>query len=336
MLKKVHRLVWAGTVALVVAFIVLNILAYNHAGAMMHFTKGGSRTRKPEALAFWEKAGVLLVGVNIPRPEGTAVPSDVGLPFENLSIPSRNGVRLAAWYVPNGKENALVILFHGYVAEKSAMLTEAQAFHRLGHPALLVDLRGSGDSSESYTTIGYHEAEDVTRVVQYAGDNLPHSKLVLFGQSMGAVAILRAVSQYGVAPDAIIVEAVFDTMLNTVKNRFKAMGVPSFPSAHLLLFWGGRRVGFDGFSHNPVEYARDVSCPVLFMHGVDDPRAQLEEGRRVFEAVPGQKQFREFPEAGHEAYCAKFPQAWEQMVREFLAEVANGSEPTAPLRRSEE
>ena len=321
MLKKVHRLVWAGTVALMVGFIALNILAYSHAGSMMHFAGGGSRTKKPEALALWEKAGVLLAGVNIPRPEGAAVPSDVGLPFENLSIPCRNGVRLAAWYVPNGKENALVILFHGYVAEKSAMLTEAKAFHRLGHPALLVDFRGSGDSSESYTTIGYHEAEDVTRVVQYAADNLPHSKLILYGQSMGAVAILRAVSQYGVAPDAIIMEAVFDTMLTTVRNRFRAMRVPSFPSAELLVFWGGRQWRFNGFEHNPVDRALSVNCPALFMHGRHDPRATLAEGRRVFDAVPGPKEWVQFDGIGHQSYMAMEPSGWRAAVKEAIGKV---------------
>jgi hypothetical protein len=53
---------------------------------------------------------------------------------------------------------------------------------------------------------------------------------------MGAAAVLRAVARCGVQPDAIIVESVFDNMLNTVRHRFEAMGVPSFPGAQLLVF----------------------------------------------------------------------------------------------------
>ena len=91
----------------------------------------------------------------------------------------------------------------------------------------LVDFRGSGESSESYTTIGFREANDVSAVMHYVQTAVAHSSVILFGQSMGAVAILRAVHEDGITPDAVIVEAVFDTMLNTVRHRFAAMGLPS-------------------------------------------------------------------------------------------------------------
>lgn len=92
--------------------------------------------------------------------------------------------------------------------------------------------------------------------------------------------------------------------VNTVRHRFRAMRVPSFPSAQLLVFWGGQQSGFNGFSHNPVDYATSVDCPALFMHGRDDPRATLDEGRRVFNAVPGPKQFKIFDRTGHESYIS--------------------------------
>jgi hypothetical protein len=84
---------------------------------------------------------------------------------------------------------------------------------------------------------------------------------------MGAAAILRAVHAHAIQPDGVILEAVFDTLLNTVRHRFRAMQVPAFPSAELLVFWGGRQWGFDGFEHNPSGYAASVHCPTLLMHG---------------------------------------------------------------------
>jgi len=126
------------------------------------------------------------------------------------------------------------------------------------------------------------EAEDVAAAVRHAQEHLSYSKLILYGQSMGAAAVLRAVHNCGARPDAIIVEAVFDKMLNTVGHRFGAMGLPAFPGAQLLVFWGGIQAGFNGFAHNPVDYAAGVRCPILFLHGDDDPRARLEEARRVW------------------------------------------------------
>ena len=301
-------------------FLGLNAIARNQTRAMMYFSEGGIQTGRPEALSIVEKIKTVLVGVRIPRPYGTGTPIDLGLACRSEVIAEDNGVTLGAWFCPNKSNGPLVLLFHGYAGDKSDVLKDAKEFYDLGWSVLLVDFRGSGESSESYSTIGFYEAEDVLAAVHFAGNKLPHSKVVLFGHSMGAVAILRAVDRYHISPNAIIVEAVFDSMLNTVRNRFSSMGIPSFPGAQLLLFWGGQQFGFDGFTNNPVDYAKAVTSPILFLHGAKDQRARLEQGRRVFDAVPGAKQFVEFPDAEHESYVERFPEKWKQAVGEFLSD----------------
>lgn len=81
--------------------------------------------------------------------------------------------------------------------------------------------------------------DDVAGSMAYVRAISPHQPLILYGQSMGGAAIMRAIDVNDIQPDAIIIEAVFDKMLSTVQNRFSAMGLPSFPGAHLLVFWGG-------------------------------------------------------------------------------------------------
>jgi len=304
---------------LLAAFIGLNILAYNNARSMMRFVPEGARTSKPEALSVIQKARILFTGVTVPRPQSAATPSDVGMEYESFTIASTDGTRLGAWYCENPQRSPLVILFHGYASGKAGMLREAAAFRALGCSVMLVDFRGSGESSETYTTMGMREADDVAAAVNYARANIPYQRIILFGQSMGAAAVLGAIHSHGIKPDAVIVEAVFDTMLNTVRNRFRAMGVPSFPNAELLVFWGGRQMGFNGFANNPVDYARSVGCPILFLHGSDDPRARIAEARRVFEAVPGEKQFKEFGRTGHGGYLFRDSHGWRAAVEEFLA-----------------
>jgi uncharacterized protein len=322
MRKKLQRWLFGLLAVGLVGFALLNVLAWNHARAMMRFTGGGSRTVKPEALTLWQKAKVLAVGVNLPRPAGVQPPAALAPDCRSLAIPGPDGITLGAWSVNRGAGAPLVILFHGYSAEKSSLLAEGRALLELGASVLLVDFRGSGDSSEAYTTLGIREADDVAAAVRYAQGALPHSRLILYGQSMGAAAILRAVARNGIKPDGVILEAVFDRMLNTVRHRFEAMGVPSFPSAELLVFWGGRQTGADVFAHNPADYARSLACPALVMHGSGDPRARLEEGRRVFDAAPGPKTFREFPNVGHESYLACYPAEWRQTVAAFLRATA--------------
>jgi hypothetical protein len=121
--------------------------------------------------------------------------------------------------------------------------------------------------------------------------------------------------------------AMFQKMLNTVRHRFEAMGIPSFPGAQLLVFWGGVQAGFDGFAHNPVQYAAAVRCPILFLHGAADPRARLEEARRVFAAVSAPKRFKEFPALGHESAVTRFPAEWKETVSQFLKDGSNRTLP---------
>jgi len=319
MRKKAKRMGIGLVAALVMGFVLLNGLAYAHARAMLRYAPQGVRTEKPEALTFWRKLRVLLVGVTLPRPEDERTPASLSPDAQTVSIPAPGNITLSAWICNQGKDAPLVILFHGYSAEKSCLLAEAKAFLYLGASVLLVDFRGSGGSSESYTTLGVHEAEDVAAAVRYAKEKLPHSRLVLFGQSMGSAAILRAIQKENIAPDGVILQAVFDSMLQTIRNRFVSMGLPSFPSAELLVFWGGQQQGFNGFAHNPADYATALNCPALFMHGTDDPRATLAEGHRVFDTAPEPKTFIEFTATGHESYVSIHPEKWKATVRIFLS-----------------
>jgi dipeptidyl aminopeptidase/acylaminoacyl peptidase len=325
MKRKINRCLMIILATLVAGVTMLNVLAYNHARDMMQFTLNATPTGRPEELPFWTTVQTLLRGVKIPRPSHERSPWILAPGCRALSINGPDNITLATWYCDQGKGTPLVTLFHGYAADKTSLMREAKILIDLDLSVLLVDFRGSGGSSESYTTAGVREGDDVATVVRYTKENLSqaHTSTILFGHSMGAVAILRAVHEHSVAPDAVILEAVFDTMLNTVRNRFAALGVPSFPSAELLVFWGGWQADFCGFSHNPVDYARSVHSPALFMHGVSDSRATLAQSLRVFEAVAGPKEFIEFEAIGHEALASKYPQEWQAAVAEFISKAHN-------------
>jgi alpha-beta hydrolase superfamily lysophospholipase len=139
---------------------------------------------------------------------------------------------------------------------------------------------------------------------------------------MGGAAVLRAVADEDVRPAAVILESPFDRLLSTVKNRFSAMGLPSVPGAELLVFWGGVQHGYSGFAHNPVDYARRVTCPVLLLHGAADPRVTPRQARAVFDNLAGPKQFVTFENGGHEATLASDAKQWKTRVGEFLQQRA--------------
>jgi pimeloyl-ACP methyl ester carboxylesterase len=306
------------------AFILLNLLAYRHAWSMTHFVSSNRRTRRTvnlrervEPLSLVERLQLAVKGVALERPAVEARPVEFDLPYEVRKYPGEAG-RLAAWHIPHKLSAGLVVLFHGYLSCKAKLLPEARAFHDLGYRCFLVDFRGSGDSDGDCTSLGYYEADDVVRTVAYVRAHWPKEQLILFGHSMGAAAVLRALSREAQAPDAVLLESPFDRLLSTIEARFTTTGLPSFPAAPLMVFWGGLQHGYNGFDHNPVEYARRVVCPVLLMHGDRDLRVSRQQMQSIYQSLGGEKHLHIFEGLGHQSFVESRPDEWKERVSRFL------------------
>ncbi len=299
--------------------VVLNGAAYFQARSMTHFSVTANGIDSLEKLSWSQKLLTMFSGVNLPRPVLHATPWDYGLEFTSLSIVVDSQITLDGWVIPSPISSGTVILFHGYGASMSDLLPEAKAFRGMGYSCWLVNFRGSAGSSGNTTSIGYYESDDVAATVRAYHDTLP---LILYGQSMGAAAIVRAVAAKGVRPNAIVLEGIFDRLLTTVQNRFKMIGVPAFPLAQLLVFWGGIDQGFNAFALNPEEYARQVRCPVLMLHGALDRRATLEDANHVYTHLAGPKEMIVFDETGHEPCLKGAPAMWKDSVSAFLEKYA--------------
>ncbi len=88
--------------------------------------------------------------------------------------------------------------------------------------------------------------------------------------------------------------------------------------AGLLVFWGGVQNGFNGFTHNPRQWASSIHSPVLLMYGEKDDRVTRKEIDEIYHRLPAKKMLRTYPEAGHENYLLKYRREWTRDVQEFL------------------
>lgn len=236
--------------------------------------------------------------------------------FIKINVSSE--IILEGWLIPQQNSKGHILMFHGYGTAKSSLLPEANAFHEMGYDIFMIDFRGSGGSSLSETSIGYYEADDVAASAQFVEQNFGWDNLIFYGQSMGSVAILKAVNDGKIHPGKIIIESVYDKTISAVNNRFHSMNVPSFPSAYVLIFWGSIIEKFNGFSHNPLDYAKSIDCPIMLMHGDRDPRATLDQARNVYEQLQSEKRMIVFEDAGHESLYTSSPQKWNAEILGFL------------------
>lgn len=215
----------------------MNIVAIFHSYKFTHFADDSiEKTQKPEQLSLVGKLNALFFGVNNPRPTNKTKPPGY---YETIELQSNK--KIECWYLNKDNSvktetvNGTIIICHGYGGEKSSMLDKAKILDSLNYNTFLIDFMGSGGSEGNTTTIGFKEAEQVKTAYDYL-----HSKNVkdiyLFGTSLGAVAIMKAIKDYDLKPKGIIIECPFGTMYQTVEARFNNMNVPTFPMAGLLVF----------------------------------------------------------------------------------------------------
>lgn len=299
--------------AIALIFLIMNMIAFFHAYKFTHFSDDNSeKTKSPNKLSVLEKTKTLFFGVNNPKPKNTKFPTQS---FQTITLKSNKEIE--CWFIETPKAKGTIILFHGYGSEKSSMIKKSDEFLKLGYNAMLVDFMGSGNSEGNQTTIGFKEADQVKTCFDFISKK-GEKNTYLFGTSMGAVAIMKSISDQKINPKGIIIECPFGSMYQTVCARFNRMNAPTFPMAGLLLFWGGLQNGFWGFSHNPTEYANNISCPVLLLYGEKDKSVSREEIDEIYLNLKGKKYLSTYKGTGHENYLIKNKKKWITDISNFL------------------
>lgn len=304
------RLFWT----LTIIFVLINIVAIFHSYKFTHFVNVKTeKTKDPKKLTAREKISTLIFGVNNPRPTNDKIPTNN---FETIILNSNK--KIECWNIKTPNPIGTIILFHGFSGKKSSMLDKAGVFRALGYNTFLVDFMGSGGSEGKQTTIGFFEADQVKTCFDYLtikGEN----NIIMFGTSMGAVAIMKAVCDFNINPKAIIIECPFGSMHETVCARFKTMNAPTFPMAGLLVFWGGVQNGFWAFGHNPTAYAKKINCPTLLLYGQRDEKVSKTEIEEIYSNLAGPKELKMYKNAGHENYLTKYKDEWTKDVSQFIS-----------------
>lgn len=312
MLKN-RKWIKGGVWTLAIIFIFMNVAAVFHSYKFTHFIDNKTeKTKDPKNLSSGEKIKTLLMGVSNPRPENLTFPTNK---YETVKLKSNREIE--CWSIETENAKGTVILFHGFVGNKSSMLDKASIFNGIGYNTFLVDFMGSGGSQGNQTTIGFLEAEQVKTSYEYLKEK-GENNICIFGTSMGAAATMKAISDFDIKPKGIILECPFGSMYETVCARFKTMNIPAFPMAGLLVFWGGLQNGFWAFEHKPTEYAKKINCKTLLLYGAKDEKVSREEIDQIFKNLEGQKRLKIYEEAGHDNYFVKYKKDWTEDIEEFL------------------
>jgi len=142
----------------------------------------------------------LLIFLKMTRPPRKTVydwtPRDLGLPYEDFTVETPDGITLRGWLIRGGDKGP-VVAAHGYTSNMGAhyMRVAVEGLARRGYTVAVFDFRGHGSSGGSYTTVGPREAVDLETVVDWVLGRTGGEKAALIGYSMGAMASIIVASR---------------------------------------------------------------------------------------------------------------------------------------------
>jgi pimeloyl-ACP methyl ester carboxylesterase len=257
-------------------------------------------------------------------------PASFSLGFEEVAFTAPDGVALRGWWVPAAQSQGTVVLMHGLNRSRIEMVRKVPFVHRLGWNALLFDLRHHGESGGSATTFGQLEKEDVRAGIALARGRAA-GPVVLWGVSLGAAAcVLAAADDPSVA--GLVSDSSFRDLADTVNHHLQIFRgfrwwlriVPTWPVADEILFWMGRRGGFNPGAVDIRAAASHLSGrPVLFVANSEDRRMPKEIAFALQAAAGDRASVLVVPGKSHGGAYRDGTAAYESAVATLLASARN-------------
>jgi hypothetical protein len=208
-------------------------------------------------------------------------PTEAGLPeAREVTLDTADGERVIAWHIPPRGEQPVILYFHGNGGALRYRADRYRALTQDGTGLLALSYRGYGGSSGRPSEAGL--IEDARAAYAFAVERYPESRLVLWGESLGTGVAIALAAEKKVA--RLVLESPY---LSTV--AIAASAYPFVPVRWLMKdqFRSDLRI-------------RQVTAPVLIVHGDRDTVIPIESGEQLYALIAGPKRFLRVAGAGHE------------------------------------
>lgn len=310
--------------------------------------------RSPAHYLSVTKGALDFVAHNLPRVNSVLVRlNPYPRPFERVRVPvDDEGTTLGGWHGPGKPGSPAVVFAPGTFQTKDDTSRKGRAirfWRDLGCHVLAVDLRGFGDSHESWGTGGYLEAHDLLRAAEWLKARSGDSRVTLVGESLGGASAIIASALPGASEslNGTLAWSPFADLVDQSKYVTTNPGVRhpfflayTFYRLMTTVRSGGEVRDFRDFFRvrsamlgltadelvrrsSPVTYAQDVAVPTLAFHAEDDPIVPVSEAHRLIDAARGNPlvRARVLPTGAHVSFEEHAPEWYWRTTRAFVAHV---------------
>lgn len=227
---------------------------------------------------------LILHGLRAPRLAHLNTPAALGLTAQQVDLPTASGKSLFAWFVPapDGAQAPAVVVMHGWGANASLMLPAVAPLQAAGFAVLLLDARCHGASDDEPFTSLPRFAEDIETGLDWLRQQpgVDRSRLAVIGHSVGAgAALLCATRRQDLR--AVVSLSAFAHPREVMRRLLAAHHIPYPVLGWYVLRRVQRVIGarFDDIA--PLASMARARCPVLLVHGTNDPMVPFDDARRL-------------------------------------------------------
>jgi fermentation-respiration switch protein FrsA (DUF1100 family) len=248
-------------------------------------------------------------------------PRDAGLPCEEVTLQTPDGIALSCWLVKaEGRARGTVIYLHGLSESKIAGIPMAKALHARGYNVFLYDARRHGLSGGTYCTYGYYEKYDASTAINslVSREDLDVGRIGVFGNSMGAAVAIQ-VASIDSRVRAVVAESGFASLRTVFDDYQKRMvKLPWHYLRNLVIRRSEQIAGFKASAVSPLEAVRSVHVPILIAHGTADERIKAAYSELVFKNANDPKELWLIPDASHHDVAEKGGSAYMNRICAFF------------------
>ncbi len=243
--------------------------------------------------------------------------------MQDCYMRSEDGLLLHAYYLPARNARRFVLLSHGYKGSGFGDFAYMARFlHENECNMLFIDQRCCGASQGEFITFGAREQYDVQGWAYYiARRNKDHLPIYLYGESMGAAAVLMA---SGHDLPGMVRGLIADCGFCSMKRQLQDIAANWFHIhwVELLLF----RVDLfcrilAGFSMKEADTTNAMKTnkrPILFFHGMKDTYVEPKNTQYNYALCHAPKELILEPEARHLCCAYENPQLYREKLLEFF------------------
>jgi fermentation-respiration switch protein FrsA (DUF1100 family) len=261
----------------------------------------------------------------ITNPVGTRnvpirTPAAEGLPYDDVTVTTADGLRLAGWYVPSAT-GAVVIALHGYKGSRGEMLNEAAMLHAHGYGVLLSSFRAHDRSDGDLITFGLKEMQDMDAWFGWltSRPDVDPGRVGMLGNSLGGTLAIAYAADHATVR-AVVANSAFSSLDDTIETSIRFFtGLPPFPFAPMIVFWAEREAGFSADAVDAKRWIGRLSPrPILLMQGGKDSVISRESGQRLYDAAGEPRELWFDPDIRHTGFDTARAAEYERRVIAFF------------------